>query len=315
MNINKRINNFYQGKILSKNEKNFNKNYERIYEGHKTIYKDHYLLSHAFNILDYVKNENNEIDPKEYLQEDRKEKYKINICNFEKALKLDKTKKLYSIDDELLKILLFKINRKNIEEQLKKREEKRNFQNLSLKGIRKKNSFEKTFNTTESMKSHNNFSGYSSFKNFNSPNVNDKNSSKMLETKYYSLDNNFSHTKRIFMRYEKPTQFYFNSLNSKLKDIFQNINSEEKNILTKSNSLKANFKRMFKTNNYNKLSSKTLNAKAILKPKFIIKNPGTIKKKKDLENILFKEYDLTFNRLKKQLYKTYKFPKLKIKVD
>ena len=65
MNFNKTI------KIRNSNyvkEKNFNKNYFKKYDEHKTISKDHYVLRHAFNILKYIRNENNEINPKEYLQ-------------------------------------------------------------------------------------------------------------------------------------------------------------------------------------------------------------------------------------------------------
>ena len=94
MKFNNRINNLYKiGKRLVDNERNFNKKYIKLYDGQKTISKDHYLLRHAFNILDYAKNENNEINPKEYLQEGRKEKYKFNIYNFEEALKPEKSKK------------------------------------------------------------------------------------------------------------------------------------------------------------------------------------------------------------------------------
>ena len=310
MKFNKSINTIYRvGKIHVNSEKNFNKNYMKSYEGHKTISKDHYILRHAFNILDYVKNENNEIDPKEYLQEDRREKYKFNIYNFEKFLKPDKSKKLFSIDDELLKILLLRINRKNIEEQLKKREKMKIFQSLSLKGIRKINNFEKTFNTTKSLKSYNN---YSAHKSSNSSYINyNTSSSKILKSKNIMSYNNINKTKTL-QRYEPPTQFYFNNLNERLKDIFQNINSEEKNILTKYEFIETNFKKMFKYYKDNKKGSKTLNVEKIQRPKYIIKNPGKIKKKKDLENILFKDYELAFNRVKNKIYTSYKFPKLKI---
>ena len=239
MNFNN--NNLYKiGKNLLDKEKNFNRKYNRLYEGHKAIFKDHYLLRHAFNILDSVKNENNEIDPKEYLQEDRKEKYKFNIYNFENALKSNnKSKKLYSLDDEILKILLLKINRKNIEEQMKKKEEKFHFQSLSLKGIKKKNSFLNTFNTTNSIKS---YCGYNYTSNIG----------------YKTISNN-------------------------------NIN--------------------------NKLKSKTINTETIRRPKIIIKNVEKIKKKKDLETVLFKDNEHEFKKVKKKLYSLYKFPKLKIKID
>ena len=135
-------------------EMNFNKNYNRIYEGHKEIFKDHHLLRHAFNITNYVRIKNNEIDQKEYLEENRKERYKFNIYNYEKELKQNKTKKIYSLDDELLKILITKINKKNIEEQLKEKEEKIIFQSLSLKGIKQKNIKKNTFlNTYSAIKS------------------------------------------------------------------------------------------------------------------------------------------------------------------
>jgi len=311
MKFNKRIINLQKiGKNLLDNNRNFNKNYMKLYEGQKTISKDHYILRHAFNILDYVKNENNEIDPKEYLQEDRREKYKFNINNFEKSLKPEKSKKLVSIDDELLKILLLKINRKNKEEQFRKREKMKNFQSLSLKGIRKKINFEKTFNTTKSLKSHNNTSRCSIHKSSDSSNIN-FNTSKILKTNNI-LSNNIDNPKKEFVRYEPPTQFYFNNLNDKLKAIFQNINSEEKNILTKSDFIETNYKNMFKNYKTNKMASKTINIEKIYRPKYIIKNPGKIKRKKDLENILFKDYDRTFNKVKNKIYTIYKFPKIKV---
>ena len=314
MNVNKRIIDIYKvGKSLVDKERNFNKNYKKLYDGHKNIYKDHYVLRHAFNILDYVKKENNEIDPKEYLEEDRKEKYKFNIFNYQTALKPDKSKKLYSLDDELLKILLLKINRKNIEEQKKRNEEKRNFQSLSLKGIRKKNSFIKTFNTNKSMKSYNNISSCSGYKSINSSNFNT--SSKILNRKNIFSYNIIDNSKKCFKNYESPTNFYYNDLNNRLKDIFQNINSEEKNMLIKSNSIKNDFKRMLKTNYKNKFDSKTINSYTIRKSRVIIKYPERIKKKKDLENILFKDYDLTFNKVKNKLRTIYKYPKLKIDIN
>lgn len=293
MNFNN--NNLYKiGKNLLDKEKNFNRKYNRLYEGHKAIFKDHYLLRHAFNILDSVKNENNEIDPKEYLQEDRKEKYKFNIYNFENALKSNnKSKKLYSLDDEILKILLLKINRKNIEEQMKKKEEKFHFQSLSLKGIKKKNSFLNTFNTTNSIKS---YCGYNYTSNIG----------------YKTISNNNINN---IIKYEQPTKFYYYNLNNRLKNIFQNINSKEKNILEEFDFIKTDFKRTFKKNNNNKLKSKTINTETIRRPKIIIKNVEKIKKKKDLETVLFKDNEHEFKKVKKKLYSLYKFPKLKIKID
>ena len=66
------------GKNMMDNEKNFNKKYEKTYERHKEIFKKHHLLRHAFNVTDYVRLKNNEIDQNEYLEENRKEKYKFN---------------------------------------------------------------------------------------------------------------------------------------------------------------------------------------------------------------------------------------------
>ena len=311
MNFNNRINSLYKiGKRLVDNERNFNKKYIKLYDGHKTISKDHYLLRHAFNILDYAKNENNEINPKEYLQEGKREKYKFNIFNFEETLKPEKSKKLFSTDDELLKLLLLRINKKNIEEQLKKSEEMKTLQSLSLKGIRRINNFEKTFNTTKSMKSFNNLSGFSNNKSNDSSFMNFNTSSKLLKSKNI-LSYNDNKTKR-FGRYEPPIKFNYNNLNDRLKAIFQNINSEEKNILTKSNFIKTNFKKTFNINKYNNL--KTIKTERIIKPKYIIKNPGKIKKKKDLENILFKDYDLAFNNVKNKIYTFYKSPKIQLRI-
>ena len=313
MKFNNRINNLYKiGKRLVDNERNFNKKYIKLYDGQKTISKDHYLLRHAFNILDYAKNENNEINPKEYLQEGRKEKYKFNIYNFEEALKPEKSKKMFSTDDELLKTLLLKIHRKNLEEQLKKSEEMKTLQSLSLKGIRRINTnFEKTFNTAKSVKSYNNLSGFSNNKSNDSSFINFNTSSKILKTKNISSYNNSS-TKR-FGKYEPPIKFYYYNLNDRLKSIFQNINTEEKYILTKSDFMKTNFKKTFNISKSNNM--KTINTERIIKPKFIIKNPGKIKKKKDLENILFKDSELAFNKVKNKIYAIYKSPKIQLRIN
>lgn len=313
MKFNNRINNLYKiGKRLVDNERNFNKKYIKLYDGQKTISKDHYLLRHAFNILDYAKNENNEINPKEYLQEGRKEKYKFNIYNFEEALKPEKSKKLFSTDDELLKTLLLKIHRKNLEEQLKKSEEMKTLQSLSLKGIRRINTnFKKTFNTAKSVKSYNNLSGFSNNKSNDSSFINFNTSSKILKTKNISSYNNSS-TKR-FGKYEPPIKFYYYNLNDRLKSIFQNINTKEKYILTKSDFMKTNFKKTFNISKSN--NSKTINTERIIKPKFIIKNPGKIKKKKDLENILFKDSELAFNKVKNKIYTIYKSPKIQLRIN
>ena len=311
MNFNKRNNDIYQIRNnLIDREMNFNKNYNRIYEGHKEIYKDHHLLRHAFNITNYVRIKNNEIDQKEYLEENRKERYKFNIYNYEKELKQNKTKKIYSLDDELLKILISKINKKNIEEQIKKKEEKIMFQSLSLKGIRKKNKKKNTFLNT--------YSTIKSFKTLdNSKDINMKKDSNISPKKYRNslnkINNGIDNIGKTSEKYEHPTKFYFNDLQNRLKRIIQNINSEEKNNLSNFNLMKTHFQTDLNIYRKNKTIS---NTKMIIRPKIILKNVQKIKRKKDLENILFKESDLTYNKIKKKLYTLYKFPnKSKISID
>ena len=286
MNFNKTI------KIRNSNyvkEKNFNKNYIKKYDEHKTISKDHYVLRHAFNILKYIRNENNEINPKEYLQENKREKYKLNIYNFETNLKKEKSKKLFSLNDELMEILLKRLTKKNEEEQLKKIKEKVNFKTLTLKGLRKtNNNFERAFNTAKSMKI---YSNLSKFKN-----------NESLNTNYNT--SNYDSKKTIFMKYEPPTKFYFNNLNDRLKNIYQYINSEENKILKKPDFIKTKYEKKI-------INLNTIEATKNRKKKYIIKNPEKIKKKKDLENILFKEYEQAFNNAKNKIYTLYKFPKLK----
>ena len=286
MNFNKTI------KIRNSNyvkEKNFNKNYIKKYDEHKTISKDHYVLRHAFNILKYIRNENNEINPKEYLQENKREKYKLNIYNFETNLKKEKSKKLFSLNDELMEILLKRLTKKNEEEQLKKIKEKVNFKTLTLKGLRKtNNNFERAFNTAKSMKI---YSNLSKFKN-----------NESLNTNYNT--SNYNSTKMIFMKYEPPTKFYFNNLNDRLKNIYQYINSEENKILKKPDFIKTKYEKKI-------INLNTIEVTKNRKKKYIIKNPEKIKKKKDLENILFKEYEQAFNNAKNKIYTLYKFPKLK----
>lgn len=96
--------------------------------------------------------------------------------------------------------------------------------------------------------------------------------------------------------------FFFNNLNNRLKDICQSINLEQKNILLKSDFFKNYFKSKLKTISTEKTKYLKIN-----------KSIEKIKKKKDLENILFSGYDCTFNKIKKNLYTLYKFSnKLKI---
>lgn len=284
-------------------EMNFNKNYNRIYEKHKV----------AFNITNYVKIKNNEIDQNEYLEENRKERYKYNIYNYEKELKQNKAKKIYSLDDELLKILISKINKKNIEEQLKKKQEKILFQSLSLKGIRnknkKKNTFLNTYSTIKSFKTLDNYKDKYTKKDLNIFPEKHRNSLN-------KINNNIDNNGKITEKYEHPTKFYFNNLQNRLKIIIQNINSEEKNNLSNFDLMKTHFQTDLNIYKNNKLKAKTISPKRIIRPKIISNNIQKIKRKKDLENILFKDSDFTFNKIKKKLYTLYRFPnKYKISTD
>ena len=303
---------FLVSKNLKDKEKNFNKGYYKLYDGRHRIAKDIYILNNAFNIDDNAKNENNEINPKEYLQEDKIEKYKFNIHNFESSLKIDKSKKLSSLNDVILKKLLFKISRKNIEEILKKKEEKINFQNLTLKGIRKKSNLSKTFNSSISVQSYYNLSGKKNNNN-DSTSFNFNTTSKISKTKNSFSYDTFNKTRKELTKYEPKTTFNFNYLNHRLKDIFQNINSEEKNILINSEFMKTDFK---KFRNNNRYKSKTINTEKIRKPKFILKNKEeanifNIKNKKDLEFTLFKNNESTFNKARNKLFNLYQSGKKK----
>ena len=303
---------FLVSKNLKDKEKNFNKGYYKLYDGRHRIAKDIYILNNAFNIDDNAKNENNEINPKEYLQEDKIEKYKFNIHNFESSLKIDKSKKLSSLNDVILKKLLFKISRKNIEEILKKKEEKINFQNLTLKGIRKKSNLSKTFNSSISVQSYYNLSGNKNNNN-DSTSFNFNTTSKISKTKNSFSYDTFNKTRKELTKFEPKTTFNFNYLNHRLKDIFQNINSEEKNILINSEFMKTDFK---KFRNNNRYKSKTINTEKIRKPKFILKNKEeanifNIKNKKDLEFTLFKNYESTFNKARNKLFNLYQSGKKK----
>jgi len=303
---------FLVSKNLKDKEKNFNKGYYKLYDGRHRIAKDIYILNNAFNIDDNAKNENNEINPKEYLQEDKIEKYKFNIHNFESSLKIDKSKKLSSLNDVILKKLLFKISRKNIEEILKKKEEKINFQNLTLKGIRKKSNLSKTFNSSISVQSYYNLSGNKNNNN-DSTSFNFNTTSKISKTKNSFSYDTFNKTRKELTKYEPKTTFNFNYLNHRLKDIFQNINSEEKNILINSEFMKTDFK---KFRNNNRYKSKTINTQKIRKPKFILKNKEeanifNIKNKKDLEFTLFKNNESTFNKARNKLFNLYQSGKKK----
>ena len=247
-----------------------------------------------------------------YLEETRKEKNKFNIYNFRKDLNSKKTKKLYSLNDELLKIILSKINKKNDEDILKKEEEKILFQSLSLKGIRKRNNFSnihntiKSFKTSDNLKDFNNDTSISKKNFYITPNKN----------KNILFSNNTDSAKKIIEKYEHPTKFYFYNLQDKLKIIIQRINSEGKDNSKSFDLLKNNFSTDFNKNRKIKLKEKTINTERIRKPKTIIKNIQKIKRKKDLENLLFKESDSTFKKVKKQLYTLYQFPnKLKIPTE
>ena len=301
MKFNRRIYNLYQiGKNITDRGQKFNKNYIKTYNEHKTIHKDHYILKHAFNIENYMKNKNNEINPSEYLKEEKKERLKYNIYNFKTTLKPKKSfNKLNSLDDELLKIFLFKIDKKNIEDEKKTREEKMHFESLRLKGIKKRNKqkiFINSLNKIKSSDSYNNISNYGKYMNNILSNTNINNYSKTTESRNISLYNN------IKKKFESPKNFFFNNLNNRLKDICQSINLEQKNILLKSDFFKNYFKSKLKTISTEKTKYLKIN-----------KSIEKIKKKKDLENILFSGYDCTFNKIKKNLYTLYKFSnKLKI---
>ena len=121
--------------------------------------------------------------------------------------------------------------------------------------------------------------------------------------KNYNISN-YESSRRTFMKYEPPTKFYFNNLNDRLKNIYQYINSEENKILKKPDFIKTKYEKKI-------INLNTIEATKNRKKKYIIKNPEKIKKKKDLENILFKEYEQAFNNAKNKIYTLYKFPKLK----
>ena len=79
--------------------------------------------------------------------------------------------------------------------------------------------------------------------------------------------------------------------------------------MTNFNSMKTYFNNKLEKSRKDKLRNKTLNTEKIKRPRIIIKNVQKIKRKKDLEDILFKDYDYTFNKVRKKLYTLYQSPK------
>ena len=316
MIYNKKLNSYFQLGNLKLEEGNiFKKNYNKQYNKRKNIAKDHFLLSNAFNITKLLKrnnkNNNKEIIPENYYFEENKSKYKLNIYNYQKEIQ--NHIQVETKEDELLRTLLVKIDSKNLEDIIKDREKILSFQRRTLKGISHKlepkafcNTNWKTFNKTNSVQSINNLNNKSNYKSKDSINFNS--SSKILNKNNNSLSLDISSVKRVnHIRNNTLSQrLYTQTLNNKLKGIFKIINTEEKKVQKNSNLLNNNIKsityRLEKLN----LKSNSINAETIPNNHHFIKNVRKIKRKKDLEKILFKQNKRLFNGIRNRLHTLYK---------
>jgi hypothetical protein len=316
MNSNKKFNTFFKlGNLRLEEGKIFHKNYAKQYNKRKNIARDHFLLSNAFNIKKLLKrnnqnNNNKEIIPENFYFEENKLRYKLNIYNYQKEFQ--NNIQVETNEDELLKTLLIKIDSKNLEDILKDKEKILSFQRRTLKGISPKlepitynNMTWKTFNKANSVKTLNHLSNESNiYKSKDSINFNS--SSKIISKNNNSLSLNISSNKREnrIRNNTIPKRFYSQTLSNKVKGIFKLINTEEKKVQKNSNFLNYNIKsnKAFSLIKLN-LKSNSINTEATQNNNHnFIKNIEKIKRKKDLEKILFKQNKQLFNGIRKRLH-------------
>ena len=325
MIYNKKINTFYKlGNIKLEEGKVFNKRYNKQYNQRKNIARDHFLLTNAFNITKLIKKNNNDsnnynnndIIPENYYFEEDKKRFKLNIYNYQKTLGNLKNNDYNTNEDDLLMTLLNKIDSKNIEEIIKERERMLNLQRKTLRGISHKlepltynNTKWETFNKTNSLKSISNINNRSNYKtiesNFNSASIIFKNNNSL------SIDTMSpnSHKDSYIRNCPFQKRYHSQTLNQKLKGIFKAINTEEKIAEKNMNNLNSkkhlNYYRKFMSNKFT-LKAKLINGEQMRKKHNLIKDVEKIKRKKDIDKILFRQDRFVFKDIKNKLHSLYK---------
>ena len=323
MICNKKLKNFYKLHNIKLEEgKSFTKKYNKQYNKRKNIAKDHFLLSNAFDITRLIKRtrtNNKESIPESYYLEENKSKYKLNIYNYKKAYdNMLKSQMVTTNEDELLKTLLIKIDIKNVEELLKDREKLVSFQRRTLKGTSHKfepftynNTTWKTFNKTNSLKSITNFHNQSKYKSKDSSNFN--NSSKIIlkNNNSLSLDTATIYRDNYRRNFTLPKKLKTQPMDQKMRKMFNTINSKEKMAEKNSNMLNFDIS-INNNNNLGNIIEEKINMKAnsiksniVKKKDNYLKNIDKIRRKKDVEKILFRQNKFLFNSIKNRLHTLY----------
>ena len=322
-NIKRRFNSYHKLDNLNlEDDKVFHSYYHKLNRKRQNLAKDHFLLTNAFGFRKIPKRNNKGNEPFDYLTEVKEETGKLNIFNYKQAFinrkgyhQID-TKHTKDDDENLLQSLLFKMDKKSVENIIKDQEKKLRLQKKSLKGIIIRNNLPfynvenealKTFNKDKSVKYVNNknkeFLGLRTF-----PKLFSKLSNETF------LNNIRDNNKRK----SKLIKNYSQSANKKFQNIFKSINSEEK--IVEKNSRILNYK-MHLNNDKTFLKTYRRLTKTIFsnskndenfgryRNRSYIKNALKIKHKKDFEKILYVEDKTIFNDVKDKLHTLYKTKK------
>jgi hypothetical protein len=315
-NIKKRFNSYHRlDNLYLEDDKVFNSYYYKLNKKRQKLAKDHFLLTNAFGFTKFVKKN----EPLDYLSEVNEKSGKLNIFNYKKTFINKKgnrhidEKHTKDDDENILQSLLFKMNKKSIENILKDQEKKLRLQKKSLKGIIIRNHLPfynveneglKTFNKDKSVNYANNrnkeFIGFKTF-----PKLFSKISNETF------LNNIRDNNKRK----SKLIKNYSQSANKKIQDIFNSIDSEEKLVEKNSRILNYNmhlnndktflktYRKLTKTNYSNSTNDENFGR---YRNRSYVKNALKIKHKKDFEKILYVEDKAIFNEVKDKLHTLYK---------
>ena len=321
INIKKRFNSYHRlGNLDLEEDKVPLNHYNIIDEKKQDLVKDHLLLANAFGATKLTKRNNFKgMNPLDYLNGLNEEKGKLNIFNYKKTFINKKgnhqlyAKYIKDNDENLLQSLLTKIDKKNIQNILKNQENKIRLQRKSLIGIlfrnhplnyNVENGKFKTINKAKSVKY------------INNKNIGLKTLPKLFSK--MSNDTFLNNIRENNKRNSKLIKNYSQTVNQKIKGMFNSINSEEKNVEKTSRILNYNmYLNNDKTflNTYRTLTKK-INSNSTREEKFrrninrsYIKNALKIKNKKDFEKILYLEDTKIFNDAKNKLLTLYKTKK------
>jgi hypothetical protein len=320
INIKKRFNSYHKlGNLHLEDDKVFNSYYYKLNRKRQNLAKDHFLLTNAFGFTKLAKRINKGNEPLDYLNEPNEDNDKLNIFNYKKTFINKKgnheidTKHTKDENENLLQSLLFKMDKKSIENILKNQERKLRLQKKSLKGIIIRNRLPFFNIENEGLKTFNKDKSVKYAKNKNKEFIGFKTLPKLFskisnETFLNSIRDNNKRKSKLIKNYSQGA-------NKKIRDIFNSINSEEKIVEKNSRILNYNMhlnndKTFLKT--YRKLA-KTIYSNSANDENFgryrnisYIKNALKIKHKKDFEKILYVEDKAIFNEVKDKLHTLYK---------